>query len=323
MAYEPSKYTLGEEIANAVTHGVGAALGIAGLSVMTVAAAKHGAGRVVPCVIYGSFMVLMFLVSTLYHSLTPPRAKRVFRVLDHEMIFLMIAGTYTPMMLLGLGGAWGWSLFGVVWGLAVAGLVFQGVFTGRFKVASTIIYVLMGWVVVIAFKPLLERVPAAGIRWLCICSRRFRTTTRCGIWRCWGAPSATSSPSCGTCCRRMRGRGCRERGARLQAMRRVLPMAGGRAAGRGGHRSAGGVPGDGRGGVHRAAHEAGSRPSGAEFDRTAGDHAVRVSGRGGAVPGLSCASGAMPRVFARMARGGMPGAGRRIQPGVRSGRGGE
>ena len=151
MAYEPSKYTLGEEIANAVTHGVGTALGIAGLSVMAVAAAHHGAGRVVPCVIYGSFMVLMFLVSTLYHSLTPPLAKRVFRVLDHEMIFLMIAGTYTPMMLLGLGGAWGWSLFGVVWGLAVAGLVFQGVFTGRFKVASTIIYVLLGWVVVIAF----------------------------------------------------------------------------------------------------------------------------------------------------------------------------
>ena len=166
--YEPSKYSLGEEIANAVTHGVGAALGIAGLAVMTVAAARHGAGRVVPCVIYGSFMVLMFLVSTLYHSLTPPRAKRVFRVLDHEMIFLMIAGTYTPMMLLGLGGAWGWSLFGVVWGLAVAGLVFQGIFTGRFKLASTLIYVLMGWVVVIAFKPLVERVPAAGIRWLAI-----------------------------------------------------------------------------------------------------------------------------------------------------------
>lgn len=167
-AYEPSRYTLGEEIANAVTHGIGAALGIAGLAIMAVAAARHGAGRVVPCVIYGSFMVLMFLVSTLYHSLTPPRAKRVFRVLDHEMIFLMIAGTYTPMMLLGLGGAWGWSLFGVVWGLAVAGLVFQGVFTGRFKVASTLIYVLMGWVVVIAFKPLVERVPAAGVRWLWI-----------------------------------------------------------------------------------------------------------------------------------------------------------
>jgi hemolysin III len=166
--YEASKYSLGEEIANAVTHGVGTALGIAGLSVMTVAAARHGAGRVVPCVLYGSFMVLMFLVSTLYHSLTPPRAKRVFRVLDHEMIFLMIAGTYTPMMLLGLGGAWGWSLFGVVWGLAVAGLVFQGIFTGRFKLASTLIYVLMGWVVVIAFKPLVERVPAAGIRWLAI-----------------------------------------------------------------------------------------------------------------------------------------------------------
>ena len=135
-AYEPSRYTLGEEIANAVTHGVGAALGIAGLSVMTVAAARHGAGRVVPCVIYGSFMVLMFLVSTLYHSLTPPRAKRVFRVLDHEMIFLMIAGTYTPMMLLGLGGAWGWSLFGVVWGLAIMRKIISWSSTRNTRLAS-------------------------------------------------------------------------------------------------------------------------------------------------------------------------------------------
>lgn len=166
MGYEPSKYTLGEEIANAISHGIGAGLGIAGLAVLTVAATTHGEGRVAPCVIYGTMLVLMFTVSTLYHSFQGKRLKWVFRVLDHEMIFLMIAGTYTPLLLLGLGGAWGWSLFGVVWGLAAAGMVFQGFFTGRFKAVSTLIYVLMGWVILIALKPLLARMPGPGMQWL-------------------------------------------------------------------------------------------------------------------------------------------------------------
>ena len=168
MAYQPSKYTLGEEIAHAITHGIGALLAIAGLAVLMVAAAVRGEGawQVVPCAVYGAAMVLMFTTSTLYHSFPWPRVKRVFRVLDHEMIFLMIAGSYTPFMLIVLRGALGWTLFGIVWGIAAAGLVFQGFFTGRFKGASTALYLVMGWIIVFALKPLLEQMSPAGIRWL-------------------------------------------------------------------------------------------------------------------------------------------------------------
>ena len=168
MAYQPSKYTLGEEIAHAITHGLGALLAIAGLAVLMVAAATRGEGawQTVPCAIYGAAMVLMFTTSTLYHSFPWPRVKRVFRVLDHEMIFLMIAGSYTPFVLITLRGALGWTLFGVVWGIAAAGLVFQGFFTGRFKGASTALYVVMGWIIAFALKPLLDHMSPAGIRWL-------------------------------------------------------------------------------------------------------------------------------------------------------------
>ena len=168
MAYQPSKYTLGEEIAHAITHGIGALLAIAGLAVLMVAAATRGEGawQTVPCAIYGAAMILMFTTSTLYHSFPWPRVKRVFRVLDHEMIFLMIAGSYTPFVLITLRGALGWTLFGVVWGIAAAGLVFQGFFTGRFKGASTALYVVMGWIIAFALKPLLEQMSPAGIRWL-------------------------------------------------------------------------------------------------------------------------------------------------------------
>lgn len=168
MAYQPSKYTLGEEIAHAITHGLGAGLAIAGLAVLMVAAATRGAGawQTVPCAIYGAAMILMFTTSTLYHSFPWPRVKRVFRVLDHEMIFLMIAGSYTPFVLITLRGALGWTLFGVVWGIAAAGLVFQGFFTGRFKGASTALYLVMGWIIAFALKPLLEQMSPAGIRWL-------------------------------------------------------------------------------------------------------------------------------------------------------------
>jgi hemolysin III len=167
-SYQPSKYTLGEEIAHAVTHGIGALLGIAGLVVLLAAAAERGEGawEMVPCAIYGIAMVLMFTTSTLYHSFPWPRIKRVFRILDHEMIFLMIAGTYTPFMLITLRGALGWTLFGIVWAIAAVGLVFQGFFTGRYKGASTALYVLMGWVIVFAIRPLLEHMSVAGVRWL-------------------------------------------------------------------------------------------------------------------------------------------------------------
>lgn len=168
MAYQPSTYSLGEEIANAVTHGIGGLLAILGLGVLMAAASTRGEGawQVVPCVIYGVAMVLMFATSTLYHSFPWPRVKRVFRVLDHEMIFLMIAGSYTPFVLITLNGALGWTLFGIVWGIAAAGLVFEGFFTGRFKGVSVGLYLAMGWVIVFAMKPLLANMSAAGVRWL-------------------------------------------------------------------------------------------------------------------------------------------------------------
>lgn len=162
-----STYTLGEEIAHAVTHGIGALLGFVGLIVLLAAAGERGeGGGRVPCAIYGVAMVLMFTTSTLYHSFPWPRVKRVFRILDHEMIFLMIAGTYTPFMLITLRGPLGWTLFGVVWAIAAVGLVFQGFFTGRFRGASTALYVVMGWVIIVAIRPLLEHMDVAGLRWL-------------------------------------------------------------------------------------------------------------------------------------------------------------
>lgn len=161
-------YTLGEEIAHAITHGLGALLGIAGLAVLMVAAATRGTGawQVVPCAIYGAMLIMMFTVSTLYHSLPQPRVKKIFRVLDHQMIFLMIAGSYTPFVLITLRGALGWWLFGVVWGIAALGLVFKAFFTGRFGKITTGLYLLMGWIIVFALKPLLAGMSAGGVRWL-------------------------------------------------------------------------------------------------------------------------------------------------------------
>jgi len=161
------EYTLGEDIANSVTHGIGAALGIAGLAVLVSLAAREAdPWRIVSLSIYGTTLILMFLASTLYHSLRIPRVRRLFRILDHSAIFLLIAGTYTPFTLVTLRGPWGYSIFGIVWGLAVVGIVLKTIFIGRFAVLSAGIYIAMGWVVVIAFKPLLASLPAAGVAWL-------------------------------------------------------------------------------------------------------------------------------------------------------------
>lgn len=156
-----------EETINAVTHGAGAVLGAAGLAVLVVLAALRGdAWHVVSCAIYGATLVLLFTSSTLYHSFRGPRVKHVFRVIDHSSIYLLIAGTYTPFLLVSLRGGWGWSLFGVVWGLALAGIAFQVFFVDRFRLAQTLIYLGMGWLVVVATRPLLTRVPLGGLLWL-------------------------------------------------------------------------------------------------------------------------------------------------------------
>ena len=156
-----------EETINAWTHGLGAMLSLAGLAVLVFMASRHGdAWHIVSCSIYGATLVLLFSSSTLYHSFRSERVKHIFRIIDHASIYLLIAGTYTPFVLINLRGGWGWSLFGVVWGLALAGIVFQIFFVSRFRVLQTLIYLTMGWLAIIAIKPLLTRVPLPGLIWL-------------------------------------------------------------------------------------------------------------------------------------------------------------
>jgi hemolysin III len=157
-------YTPGEELANSLTHGAGALLAIAGLAwLVTVAALRGDAWHVVACSVYGAAMVVLYTASTLYHAIPTPRVKRALRAFDHASIYLLIAGTYTPFTLVSLRGPWGWSLFGTVWGLAVVGIVLSVAFPGRFRALSLVLYVAMGWVVVVAVKPLLAALPAGGL----------------------------------------------------------------------------------------------------------------------------------------------------------------
>lgn len=156
-----------EEIANSVTHGLGALLGIAALVLTVVSAALHGtATQVVASSVYGSSLVVLYAASCVYHGLAQGRAKRVFRIVDHCAIYVLIAGTYTPFTLVTLSGAWGWWLFGAVWTLAAAGIAFQCLFVGRMVALSTAVYILMGWLAVVAAAPLLRALPRAGLVWL-------------------------------------------------------------------------------------------------------------------------------------------------------------
>jgi hemolysin III len=156
-----------DELANSVTHGIGLGLSIAGFAALLVLAIlRGGAWQIVSCAIYGVTLICLYVSSTLYHALPSRRVKRIFRIFDHSAIFLLIAGTYTPFLLVNLRGAWGWSLFGIVWSLAAAGIVFKTWFVDRHPVLSTGVYVLMGWLALIAVKPLFHAVPTAGLIWL-------------------------------------------------------------------------------------------------------------------------------------------------------------
>lgn len=172
------------EIANAVTHGIGAGMSIAGLVVLVVIAAREGtAYHVVGSAVFGTTLVLLYLASTLYHSLPYPRAKRIFRILDHSAIYLLIAGSYTPFLLVNIHGPWGWSLFGVIWGLAVCGVIFKIFFVGRYDVISTIVYILMGWVVVVAWGPVKAAVPTGGLVLLVLGGLSYTGGTVFYAWR--------------------------------------------------------------------------------------------------------------------------------------------
>lgn len=158
------EYSTGEEIANAVTHGLGVALSIAALVLMVVRAAGTGdPAKIVSAVVFGTCLVLLYLSSTLYHSLSPPKAKRVFKVLDHSAIYLLIAGTYTPFALVTLRGLLGWALFALLWALAVAGVCTEAFWVNRPRWLSALIYIGMGWIAVLAWRPLVDALPRAAL----------------------------------------------------------------------------------------------------------------------------------------------------------------
>lgn len=154
----------GEEIANAITHGLGLLMAVAALPVLVVLAVWKGtAWHVVSCSVYASTLVLLYTSSTFFHALPGERAKRVFGKLDYSAIYLLIAGTYTPFALVSLRGPWGWSLFGVVWGLAILGVLFELLMKRRRGWLSLAFYIALGWLLMIAIRPLLQAVPLGGL----------------------------------------------------------------------------------------------------------------------------------------------------------------
>ncbi|HQW81012.1 MAG TPA: hemolysin III family protein [Pseudomonadota bacterium] len=160
-------HSLREEFANALTHGLGAVAALCGSSVLiTLAAIQGDVWQLGSAIIYGVTLILLYAASTLYHAIPHPPAKARLKVFDHCAIYLLIAGTYTPVALIAMRDNWGWWLFGTTWALAMLGVIFKLFFTGRFKLASTLIYVGMGWLVVIAIKPLLHSLDNWTLGWL-------------------------------------------------------------------------------------------------------------------------------------------------------------
>ena len=161
--------SLGEEIANSITHGIGAALSIVALVLLVVFASIYGdTWRVVSFSIYGATLFFFYLASTLYHSFTNRRVKRFFRILDHSSIYLLIAGTYTPVTLVSMRGPWGWTIFGLIWAMAIGGIIAKILLIGKYKIVSVLLYVAMGWFIIVAFRPMLQMVPKGLIIWLVI-----------------------------------------------------------------------------------------------------------------------------------------------------------
>lgn len=157
-------YSLGEEITNAILHGIGALLAIAALVLCVVfSAIHHNPYAVVSSCLYGSTLIILYTMSCLYHSLKVNNAKRVFRIIDHCSIFLLIAGTYTPLTLVSLNGPIGWTLFGIIWGVSILGIVLNAIDFNKYKVVSMILYIMMGWAIIFTFPRLLKVMDMAGI----------------------------------------------------------------------------------------------------------------------------------------------------------------
>lgn len=169
------QYSTGEEILNSISHGAGAVFAACGTALLIVLAAFFSdAWGIVSSAVYGFSLIVLYTMSTLYHAITNERAKRVMRVLDHSSIFLLIAGTYTPISLVTLRGPLGWVVFGLVWGSAVIGIVFNAVSIERFKKLSLILYIASGWAVVIAAKPMITTMRPGGL-WLLLAGGLFYT----------------------------------------------------------------------------------------------------------------------------------------------------
>ncbi|ASF39234.1 MULTISPECIES: PAQR family membrane homeostasis protein TrhA [Halobacillus] len=173
-----------EEIANAITHGIGAVLSVGMLVMLVVFASLEGnAWHVVSVSIYGVTMLVLFVSSTLVHSFPAGKMKDLFEIFDHSAIYLFIAGTYTPILLVPLRGSLGWTLFGIIWGMAILGIIFKVFFVKRFVVLSTLFYVLMGWLLIIAWGPLTTEVPAAGITYLILGGVMYSIGSIFYVWR--------------------------------------------------------------------------------------------------------------------------------------------
>jgi hemolysin III len=165
----PPRYPLGEDIANSITHGVGALLSLVGMAILILQAALRGTTlHVISFSIYGLSLFLLHISSTLYHALQHPGARRVFWVFDHCSIYLLIAGTYTPFLLLSLWGAWGLTMLVTIWVLAIVGIVLKSVFIGRFPRISLVVYLLMGWMIVVAAREVWLRVPHDALVYVAI-----------------------------------------------------------------------------------------------------------------------------------------------------------
>ena len=167
MNKTPKRYTLGEEIFNSVSHGAGSLLSIAGTIILIIFSAIYAnTWAVVSSCIYGASLIILYTMSTLYHAITNEKAKKFFRIMDHNTIFFLLAGTYTPLTLFCLNGWLGWTLFGIVWGAAIIGIVLNSIDLERFRKPSVVCYILMGWVIILAIKPLMESIPQISLIFL-------------------------------------------------------------------------------------------------------------------------------------------------------------
>ncbi len=169
MTQIKKRYTLGEEIFNSISHGTGGLLAIAGTVVLIVFSAIYSdAWAVVASCIYGASLIILYTMSTLYHAISNPKAKKFFRIMDHNTIFFLIAGTYTPYTLVTLRGPIGWTLFGIVWGAAIIGIILNSIDLEKFKKISLVCYVLMGWVIIFAIKPMIKAMPSISLVFLLV-----------------------------------------------------------------------------------------------------------------------------------------------------------